>query len=51
MAEHRDYFFYLYVVYFAVQGVLTLLAIFWYPPRSGMTPVESASMPLAETMT
>ena len=41
MAEKKDYFFYLYVVYFAIQGYLTLLAVFWYPPRSSMTPVES----------
>jgi len=41
MAEKRDCFFFLYVVYFAIQAYLALLAIFWYPPRSSMTPVAS----------
>ena len=41
LAERRGYFFYLYIVYFALQATLTLLALFWYPGISSMTPVES----------
>jgi hypothetical protein len=41
MAEKKDYFFFLYVVYFAIQAYLALLAVIWYPSRSSMTPVES----------
>lgn len=41
LAERKGYFFYLYIVYFVIQAVLTLLALFWYPGMSSMTAVES----------
>ena len=41
LAERKDYFFYLYIVYFALQAVLALFALFWYPGVTSMTPVES----------
>lgn len=41
LAERKDYFFYLYIVYFALEAILALLALFWYPSTNSMTAVES----------
>lgn len=41
LAERKDYFFYLYIVYFCLQAILTLMALFWYPAVTSMSPVES----------
>ena len=54
LAEHKGYFYWLYIVYFALQAVLTLLALFWYPGMDSMTPVESTidsdyQVPLRQT--
>ena len=41
LADRKSgYFFYLYVVYFALQAWLALLALFHYPDIPAMTPVD-----------
>ena len=43
LSERKDYFFWLYVVYFALQGWLALMAAFFYPNTSSLVPNESTA--------
>ncbi len=39
MAEQHDYFFILYIISFAAEGWLAVLALFHYPSEDNMEPI------------